>query len=140
MALGAAAVPFGEAVDTWRDELQAKYDVEIFEEMFCRASREMTLMIMMMIMTTTTTTTTTTTMMMMTSRTAAVAVAAAAAAAFSSSGVSAIALLGTMLRSVSTHSNLWVFAPDLAGRLDDERLWYTEQPPDAKLTNIDFKS
>jgi hypothetical protein len=29
-------MPFGEVVDTWRDELQAKYEVEIFEEMFCR--------------------------------------------------------------------------------------------------------
>jgi len=51
-------MPFGEVVDTWRDELQAKYDVEIFEEMFCR-------------------------------------------------------------------------------RLDDEKLWYTEQPVGAKLTNIE---
>ena len=54
-------MPFGEAVDTWRDELQAKYDVEIFEEMFCR-------------------------------------------------------------------------------RYDDERLWYTEQPADAKLVNLDFRT
>jgi len=51
-------MPFSDVLGTWQDELQAKYDVEIFEEMFCR-------------------------------------------------------------------------------RLDDEKLWYTEQPPDAKLTNLD---
>ncbi|KAL3918738.1 MAG: hypothetical protein SGPRY_005899 [Prymnesium sp.] len=29
-------MPFGEFVDTWMVEIQAKYDVDIFEEMFCR--------------------------------------------------------------------------------------------------------
>ncbi|KAL1515889.1 hypothetical protein AB1Y20_002504 [Prymnesium parvum] len=51
-------MPLDEVIDTWKDELLAKYDVDIFEELFCR-------------------------------------------------------------------------------RLEDERLWYTEQPADAELTNID---
>ena len=53
----AVGVPNGDALDTWQDEVQAKYDVEIYEELFCR-------------------------------------------------------------------------------RLADEKLWYTEQPPGAKLTDI----
>ena len=100
-------------IDTWQDEIMAKHDVEVYEELFCRRTLHARLI----------------------ARSHAQSMPHAALASLSLSPYAPHHTLIACILAMPLAALASLASP--RRRLDDEQLWYAEQPAGAELSNID---